>query len=65
MGDYFSGKGKEVIDFWVSRGESQQAWEGFLNDLYDRRAEMCSAASARWTAMPSRKTSSRSTMHQA
>jgi len=25
-----------VIDFWVSRGESQQAWEGFLNDLYDR-----------------------------
>ena len=36
MGDYFSGKGKEVIDFWVSCGESQQAWEGFLNDLYDR-----------------------------
>jgi putative transposase len=27
---------KEVIDFWIARGESQQAWEGFLNDLYNR-----------------------------
>jgi putative transposase len=25
-----------VIDFWVSWGESEQAWEGFLNDLCDR-----------------------------
>ena len=25
-----------MIDFWVSCGESQQAWDGFLNDLYER-----------------------------
>jgi transposase-like protein len=27
---------KEVIDFLVAPGESQGAWEGFLNDLYRR-----------------------------
>jgi transposase-like protein len=27
---------KEVIDFCIVQGESQAAWEGFLNDLYRR-----------------------------
>lgn len=27
---------KEVIDFCIAPGESQTAWEGFLNDLYRR-----------------------------
>lgn len=27
---------KEVIDFCIVQGESQSAWEGFLNDLYRR-----------------------------
>ncbi len=27
---------KEVIDFCIAQGESQQAWEAFLNDLYNR-----------------------------
>lgn len=27
---------KEVIDFCIAQGESQQAWEAFLNDLYER-----------------------------
>jgi putative transposase len=27
---------KEVIDFFLAQGESQQAWEAFLNDLYRR-----------------------------
>lgn len=28
--------GKEIIDFLIATGESQTAWEGFLNDLYQR-----------------------------
>lgn len=27
---------KEVIDFFIASGESQQAWEAFLNDLFRR-----------------------------
>lgn len=27
---------KEVIDFYLAKGESQAAWEAFLNDLYRR-----------------------------
>jgi transposase-like protein len=27
---------KEVIDFTIASGESQEAWEGFLSDLYRR-----------------------------
>ncbi len=27
---------KEVIDFYLAQGESQNAWEAFLNDLYRR-----------------------------
>lgn len=27
---------KEVIDFYMAQGESQAAWEAFLNDLYRR-----------------------------
>lgn len=27
---------KEVIDFYLARGESQEEWEAFLNDLYHR-----------------------------
>jgi putative transposase len=30
---------KEVIDFVIVQGESQGAWEGFLNDLYRRGLE--------------------------
>jgi putative transposase len=30
---------KEVIDFIIVQGESQGAWEGFLNDLYRRGLE--------------------------
>jgi transposase-like protein len=30
---------KEIIDFRQVPGESQSAWEGFLNDLYQRRLE--------------------------
>jgi len=30
---------KEVIDFVIVQGESQNAWEGFLNDLYRRGLE--------------------------
>jgi len=27
---------KEVIDFWLAPGESQEAWESFFSDLYKR-----------------------------
>lgn len=35
LGITFDGK-KEVIDFKLSHSESQQSWESFLNDLYNR-----------------------------
>ena len=32
--------GKEMIDFLLATSESQNAWEGFLRDLYVRGIEV-------------------------